>query len=120
MTIIFICGRNQGAYVSFLQLCQRCPWFNSVHHRHLSATRAVTYLFAIESRGMEDWVAAKKHLTTADKTNRRTKEGNVSDIVHVFQNESVENNFLVKNLALCLRWQTRNFTISFLQRKNYL
>ena len=72
--------------------------------KHLSATQAVTYLLSIESLGIEDWIAAKNHLPTVDKTNRRTKEVNIRDIVHVFQGESVENNFLVKNLALCPGW----------------
>ena len=72
--------------------------------KHLSESQAVSYLLTIPELTLEHWIEAKTHLPTVNKTNRRTREGNISDIVEVFLNDVVEIRFLIANLTLCPGW----------------
>lgn len=62
---------------------------------------AVAYLQSIEGLSITDWREAKAILTTADQTNRRTKEATIADIVYTLKNESIQTNYLVRDLSLC-------------------
>ena len=66
----------------------------------LSEPQAVSYLSSVEKLSHTDWCNAKKHLPTVDKTNRRSKESTIADIVVVFKNEDIDINFLVNDLSI--------------------
>lgn len=66
---------------------------------HLSEVDAVRYLLTISTLSYEDWRKAKELLPGTCLTNKNTIEGNIKEIVAVFQN-SVETKYLVENLGI--------------------
>ena len=66
---------------------------------HLSETDALRYLLTISTLSYEDWRKAKELLPGTCLTNKTTIEGNIKEIVAVFQN-SVETKYLVENIGI--------------------
>ena len=87
---------------------------------YLNEDQAVLYLLGIDAITLEEWKQAKSFLQSVDKTKRQTKETNIRDIVRVFINEEVEQQFLVKNLALCPGFQAKalSYTIATIEAVN--
>ena len=85
--------------------------------QHLDEIQAVSYLLTIQELSIDDWIEAKSLLPGVNKTNRRTKENNISDVVDFFKNSTVEVRYLVANLTLCPGWHPACLNIIF---SNYI
>ena len=62
--------------------------------------QAVSFLLALEAVNIDSWRFAKSELGIDDRTNHRTKEQYIKQIVCHMKNEVVEDTYCLKNLAL--------------------
>lgn len=81
--------------------------------QHLDENQAVSYLLTIQELSIDDWIQAKTLLPGVNKTNRRTKESNISDIVETLKSSAVEIRYLVANLTLCPGWHPECLSVIF-------